>query len=117
MPQAGTAFQRLVLYCLHQAVQLAGTPADLDLTVADDGDARRVVAAIFKPPQPFDDDRDGLLIADVSDDSAHKISSEKGRANWQFARISRKAALKESRQTASLPYPPAALFIYFWASP
>src|SRR5262249_23983830 len=28
-----------------------------------------------------------------------------GRANWQFAWSSRKAASKESRQTASLPYP------------
>src|SRR5262249_13452775 len=27
-----------------------------------------------------------------------------GRANWQFACFSRKTALKESRQTASLPY-------------
>jgi hypothetical protein len=35
----------------------------------------------------------------------------KGRANWQFALSSRKAASKESRQTASLPYPRAAIFI------
>src|SRR5262245_43938135 len=76
VPQGRLAFQRLVLYRLHQAVQLAGAPANLDLAVVDDGDARRVVAAIFQPPQPLDDDRDGLLIADVSDDSAHKISSE-----------------------------------------
>src|SRR5262249_28416241 len=39
---------------------------------------------------------------------AHIVSSEQGRANWQFARYSRKTALKESRQTASLPYPRAA---------
>src|SRR5262245_50462686 len=38
-------------------------------------------------------------------------SSENGRANWQFAWSSRKAASKESRQTASLPYPRAAIFI------
>src|SRR5262245_42690422 len=35
----------------------------------------------------------------------------KGRANWQFAQSSRKAASKESRQTASLPYPCGAIFI------
>src|SRR5215510_14291697 len=35
----------------------------------------------------------------------------KGRANWQFAQSSPKAASKESRQTASLPYPRAAIFI------
>src|SRR5262245_13409861 len=76
MPQAGLAFQRLVLYCLHQALQLAGTPANLDLAVVDDGDPRRVIAAIFQPPQSLDDDRDGLLIADISNNSAHEISSE-----------------------------------------
>src|SRR5262245_63287429 len=76
MPQAGLAFQRLVLYCLHQALQLAGTPANLDLAVVDDGDPRRVIAAILQPPQPLDDDRDGLLIADISNNSAHLISSE-----------------------------------------
>src|SRR5262245_57115631 len=43
----------------------------------------------------------------------HENSSEKGRANWQFARSSRKAAPKESRQTASLPYPRAAIFIIY----
>src|SRR5262245_30747282 len=37
---------------------------------------------------------------------------ENGRANWQFARFSRKVASKESRQTASLPYPRAAIFIF-----
>src|SRR6266545_2374859 len=34
-----------------------------------------------------------------------------GRANWQFARFSRKTALKEPRQTASLPYTCAAIFV------
>src|SRR5262245_16846293 len=43
--------------------------------------------------------------------SSSLVSSEKGRANWQFAWSSRKAASKESRQTASLPYPRAAIFI------
>ena len=36
-----------------------------------DGDARRVVAAIFQTPQPLDDDRDYLLGTDITDDSAH----------------------------------------------
>src|SRR4030095_9238003 len=76
MPQAGLAFWRLVLYCLHQAMQLAGTPAYLDLAVVDDGDPRRVVAAILEPPQPLKNDRDGLLIADITNNSAHEIASE-----------------------------------------
>src|SRR5262245_49935721 len=92
-------------------MQFTWTPANLDLAVVDNGDSRRVIAAILQPPQPFDDDLDGLLITDISDDSAHKISSENGRANWQFAWFTRKIASKESRQTASLPYPSAAIFI------
>jgi len=35
----------------------------------------------------------------------------KGRANWQFALSSQKIALKETGQTASLPYLRAAIFI------
>jgi hypothetical protein len=38
-------------------------------------------------------------------------SSENGGANWEFAWFSRKIALKESMQTASLPYTRAAIFI------
>jgi hypothetical protein len=38
--------------------------------------------------------------------------SGKGRANWQFAWLSRKAALKESRQTGSLPYTRAAISLF-----
>src|SRR5262245_62461006 len=43
--------------------------------------------------------------------TGHEGSSERGRANCQFAWHSRKTASKESRQTASLPYPRAAIFI------
>src|SRR4030095_15752071 len=43
--------------------------------------------------------------------SRHERLLRKGRANRQFAQSSRKAASKESRQTASLPYSRAALFI------
>src|SRR5215510_450892 len=45
---------------------------------------------------------------------AHIVSSEQGRANWQFARYYRKTARKESRQTASLPYRRAAIFNGSW---
>jgi hypothetical protein len=38
-------------------------------------------------------------------------SSENGMANPEFAWYSREAASKESRQTASLPYTGAAIFI------
>src|SRR5262249_17785077 len=68
--------QGLVLYRLDQPMQLAGAPANLDLPIVDNGDSGRVVTAIFQPPQPFNDHRNGLLIADISDNSAHKISLE-----------------------------------------
>jgi hypothetical protein len=57
-------------------MQLAGTPSDLDLAAVNNGDSSRIVSPIFQPPEPFDHHRDGLLIADISDYSAHNISSE-----------------------------------------
>jgi hypothetical protein len=46
--------------------------------------------------------------ATVKTDSAHFLTVDLG---CQFAWFSRKIALNESRQTASLPYPRAAIFI------
>ena len=53
--------------------QLAGAAPQVDRAVADDRHARRVVAAIFEPPQPVDQDRDDVLRSDVSDDPAHSV--------------------------------------------
>jgi hypothetical protein len=39
----------------------------------DDGDARRVVAAIFEFAQPVDDDRHDLFIAYVSHNATHEL--------------------------------------------
>src|SRR5262245_5661340 len=101
-------------------MQLAGTPANLDLAVVDNGDPRRVVAAIFQPPQPFDDNRDGLLIADISDDSAHKISSENqfvvpplgGRASYKSIPRCRKPPPKGGTMIRLYPFLRCA-----WPSP
>ena len=57
--------------------ELAGTAADVDVAVVDDGDARRVVAAILESSQPVDEDRDDGPRADVADDAAHNS------ANWE----------------------------------
>ena len=64
--------------------ELAGAAAKVDLAVADDGDAGRIVAAVFEPPQPVDEDRDDLLRADVSDDPAHADESFT-RGLWTFS--------------------------------
>ena len=55
--------------------ELAGAAAQLDRAVAHDRDAGRVVAAILETPQPVDQDRKDLLVADVADDAAHVILS------------------------------------------
>ena len=54
--------------------ELAGSAADLEKSAvgAADGDAGRVVAAVFEAPEPLNDDRNDLLTADVADDSAHE---------------------------------------------
>ena len=51
--------------------ELAGAAPQFDAAVAHDGDARRVVAAIFEPPQAVDEHRHDFLRSDVADDSAH----------------------------------------------
>ena len=43
--------------------------------VAEDRDARRVVAAVLEPGQALEDDRGRLLAADVADDSTHDVAS------------------------------------------
>jgi len=58
---------------LFQIDQLARSAAHLKggAVGTAHGDARRVVAAVFQPPQPFDDDRNHLLWTDITDNSAH----------------------------------------------
>ena len=53
--------------------QLAGAAPQVDGAVVHDRDARRVVAAIFEPAQPVDQDGNDVLRSDVSDDSAHSV--------------------------------------------
>ena len=53
--------------------QLAGAAPQLDRAVAHDRHAGRIVAAVFEPAQPVDEDRKDLLRADVADDAAHDV--------------------------------------------
>ena len=54
------AVERMLAQDLFQVAQLAGSAAHFERCAAwaADGDARRVVAAIFQAPQPLDDDGD-----------------------------------------------------------
>ena len=43
------------------------------LRAVEDGDARRIVAAVLEPPQPLHQDGDDVALGDGSDDSAHSV--------------------------------------------
>ena len=53
--------------------ELAGAAPQSMRRAVDDRHARGVVAAIFEPPQSLDEDGDDGLVADVSDDAAHRM--------------------------------------------
>ena len=72
---AVVAGKRIGVDDLLEVRQLAGAAAQVDRAVAHDRHARRVVAAIFEPPQPVDQHGHDVLRSDVSDDSAHSVLS------------------------------------------
>src|SRR5262249_44095236 len=54
-----------------QGVELAAAADDLALTAVPDGDAGRVVAPVFQPAQPREQDGGAVAFADVTYNSAH----------------------------------------------
>jgi hypothetical protein len=58
----------------HKVDQFPDTPADFDPAVVQNGKASRVIPAIVKPPQPVQQQRDGVLAPDISDYAAHEDS-------------------------------------------
>ena len=71
VPDAVQAFERLRVDRLLEIDEFAGASTALDLSVTDDSDARRVVAAILEATKPVDQNRDNFLRAEITDDSAH----------------------------------------------
>ena len=71
--EAKGAVDRLGPDGVLEARELAGAAAQLDVPVAHDGDARRVVAAILEASQPFEQQRNDWTRADVADDSTHGL--------------------------------------------
>ncbi len=60
---------------LGEVAELARSTTDLERVAAtSDGDARRVIAAVFEAGEAFHDDGDAGLGADVTDDSTHTRS-------------------------------------------
>ena len=54
----------------------AGTFPRLDMVAIDDRDAGRIVATVFEPTQPIEQDGRGFRSSDVSDDATHTLGSE-----------------------------------------
>ena len=51
----------------------AGAFARLDMVAIDDRHAGGIVAAVFEPAQPINQDGRGLRSTDISNDATHKI--------------------------------------------
>ena len=68
---ADAAGGRLVAQRFRQVGDAAGLLAQVQPVARQGGHAGAVVAAVFQPPQPFDQDRLRLPPADVADDAAH----------------------------------------------
>jgi uncharacterized hydrophobic protein (TIGR00271 family) len=63
--------------------ELAGLLAHLEASVRDDRDARRVVPAVFEAPKARHHDLKGLLLTDVTNDSAHDAQPTRQRVeDW-----------------------------------
>src|SRR5262249_15239416 len=56
-----------------QIIDTAGPLAQMDLGTGQGCQARTIVAAVFEPPKPFNQNRLRFLTPDVCDDSAHEV--------------------------------------------
>jgi hypothetical protein len=74
MAQAVEAFERFFLNRLFEVDELARAPANLDFAVVHDGHTGGVVAAIFQPAQPIEDDGHDRLGSDVANYPAHLLT-------------------------------------------
>ena len=68
------ALERMLPDHLFQVTQLTRGPAQFQpMSRIPYCDTGRVVAAVFEPPQAFQNDRDNILRADISHDSTHRL--------------------------------------------
>jgi hypothetical protein len=58
---------------LRQIVELARRAAAIDHAVMIGGDARRIIAAIFEPPQAVEQPPAHIFLTDDTDDAAHSL--------------------------------------------
>ena len=70
---AEAAVRRIRVQRILELAHLTDRSQALQLVRAvQHGHARRVVASILQPPQPFDQDGDDVTIGDGADDSTHE---------------------------------------------
>ena len=71
---AESAVEGMFAQHFFEVAQLAGGAADFEQrgVGSADGDAGRVIAAVFETAQAFNDDWNNFLTADITDDSAHE---------------------------------------------
>jgi hypothetical protein len=78
MADAVGAVDRRFLDYFLEVVQLSRSAADVHLAVlSDNGYPCRIITAIFQTPQSVEDERNDFFGADISDDSAHGLLSER----------------------------------------
>jgi hypothetical protein len=57
---------------VDQVNHFSRTLLDIDAPILDQRNARRIVAAVFQPPQSFKNDGDAISRTNISDYAAHK---------------------------------------------
>ncbi len=73
VPDAVRAVHGIEANLLFQISQLAGGPANVQLAIVHDGQARRVVPAVLQPLQAFQQHGHYTFVSDVTDNSRHKL--------------------------------------------
>ena len=72
VPDTIATLKRLQADDFFQVAQLPFRATDLQLVpIAGDGDSSRVISAVLEPPQTLDNDRNDLLLADISNNATH----------------------------------------------
>ena len=71
MPDADAAGDRVSQQFSRRLRELADVAPQCDLTILDDRDTGRVVAAIFQPLQTVNDERRGVAIANITNNATH----------------------------------------------
>ncbi len=74
VPDSNRAREALLRERFLEVAELADRADNLDAVVRMNGEAGRIVAAVFEPPKPVEQDRRRLAVTDVTNDSAHSLT-------------------------------------------